>query len=240
MRRCFSQKPKGPIPSGRATFASPQVLLERMRESWLVRGLPALHVRMGLSTGSVLHGNIGSSTRMEWGLIGDEARSPARTHSYTPSPSLHLNPSVYAHLCHASRLSFKPLSRPTLLFPRPSPLISYPKPCPYSSLLSHSYFPFPPPSNPPSLPSFLSRSLAPPLPLSHIHLLPPFHTHLDPPHCSSLLLFTGYRSALPSSLRLSHAFQPPFLLSHPTAILSVHSPCQYFLQKKALNLACAT
>jgi hypothetical protein len=29
---------------------------------------------MGLSCGVVLHGNIGSENRMEWGLIGDEVR----------------------------------------------------------------------------------------------------------------------------------------------------------------------
>ena len=49
-----------------------QGLLAQLRERWAAEGLPQLRVRMGMSTGIVLHGNIGSKYRMEWGLIGDE------------------------------------------------------------------------------------------------------------------------------------------------------------------------
>ena len=49
-----------------------QAALARLRAKWAADGLPQLRARMGLSTGTVLHGNIGSRCRMEWGLIGDE------------------------------------------------------------------------------------------------------------------------------------------------------------------------
>ncbi len=49
-----------------------QLLLASLRDRLVARGLPPLRVRMGLSSGTVLHGNIGSRRRMEWNLIGDE------------------------------------------------------------------------------------------------------------------------------------------------------------------------
>jgi adenylate cyclase len=49
-----------------------QELLGELRRRLAARGLPPLHARMGLSSGTVLHGNIGSRRRMEWNVIGDE------------------------------------------------------------------------------------------------------------------------------------------------------------------------
>ncbi len=52
-----------------------QQLLAALRRRLAARGLPPLHARMGLSSGTVLHGNIGSRRRMEWNVIGDEVIS---------------------------------------------------------------------------------------------------------------------------------------------------------------------
>ena len=49
-----------------------QALLAALRRRLVARGLPPLRARMGLSCGTVLHGNIGSRRRMEWNVIGDE------------------------------------------------------------------------------------------------------------------------------------------------------------------------
>jgi adenylate cyclase len=54
-----------------------QQLLAVLRDRLAARGLPQLRVRMGLSSGTVLHGNIGSRRRMEWNLIGDEVITPS-------------------------------------------------------------------------------------------------------------------------------------------------------------------
>jgi hypothetical protein len=65
-----------------------QQLLAAMRDRMSARGLPPLHARMGLSSGTVLHGNIGSRRRMEWNVIGDEV-CPTTTHmSYGRNVSL--------------------------------------------------------------------------------------------------------------------------------------------------------
>ena len=33
---------------------------------WASAGLPEVRMRLGLSSGTVLHGNVGSNSRMEW------------------------------------------------------------------------------------------------------------------------------------------------------------------------------
>ena len=40
--------------------------LAGLREKWAKEGLPEIRMRLGLSCGTVLHGNVGSSRRMEW------------------------------------------------------------------------------------------------------------------------------------------------------------------------------
>mmetsp|Transcript_13188 Transcript_13188/g.31313 ORF Transcript_13188/g.31313 Transcript_13188/m.31313 type:complete len:444 (-) Transcript_13188:24-1355(-) len=55
-----------------------QHIIATLRERWLAEGLPAVRARIGISVGSVLHGNIGSRSHMEWGLIGDEVNLASR------------------------------------------------------------------------------------------------------------------------------------------------------------------
>jgi hypothetical protein len=64
-----------------------QQLLAALRRRLATRGLPPLHARMGLSSGTVLHGNIGSRRRMEWNLIGDEVIQ-ILSHPKSQPPSL--------------------------------------------------------------------------------------------------------------------------------------------------------
>ena len=74
-RQAFWNSPNDVKDHARAACACAlrqQALLARLRTQWAAEGLPQLRARMGLSTGTVLHGNIGSRCRMEWGLIGDE------------------------------------------------------------------------------------------------------------------------------------------------------------------------
>ena len=43
-----------------------QARLGELRKGWAAQGLPEIRMRLGLSCGTVLHGNVGSNRRMEW------------------------------------------------------------------------------------------------------------------------------------------------------------------------------
>mmetsp|Transcript_55642 Transcript_55642/g.146847 ORF Transcript_55642/g.146847 Transcript_55642/m.146847 type:complete len:271 (+) Transcript_55642:1494-2306(+) len=55
-----------------------QARLAQLRVMCASRGLPQLHARIGINAGTVLHGNVGSRHRMEWGMIGDEVNVASR------------------------------------------------------------------------------------------------------------------------------------------------------------------
>ena len=57
---------------------SQQNRLRDLRDMWQARGLPDVRVRMGLVRGTVLAGNIGSSERMKYGLVGDSVNLASR------------------------------------------------------------------------------------------------------------------------------------------------------------------
>lgn len=50
----------------------------RLRQSWSERGLPLLHTRMALHTGSTLVGNIGSRHRLNYTVMGDTVNVASR------------------------------------------------------------------------------------------------------------------------------------------------------------------
>ena len=52
--------------------------LVELRETWHLQRLPDVRVRMGLVKGNVLAGNIGSSQRMKYGLVGDSVNLASR------------------------------------------------------------------------------------------------------------------------------------------------------------------
>eukprot|EP00913_Durusdinium_trenchii_P033142 g31027.t2 len=52
--------------------------LAELRETWHLQRLPDVRVRMGLVKGNVLAGNIGSSQRMKYGLVGDSVNLASR------------------------------------------------------------------------------------------------------------------------------------------------------------------
>ncbi|CAJ1362310.1 unnamed protein product [Effrenium voratum] len=57
---------------------SQQHRMRELRDSWEERGLPDVRVRMGLVRGTVLAGNLGSSQRMKYGLVGDSVNLASR------------------------------------------------------------------------------------------------------------------------------------------------------------------
>jgi len=61
-----------------AAAVEQQQRLEELRQSWDEQGLPKVNARMGLVCGPVLAGNIGSKSRMKYGLVGDNVNLASR------------------------------------------------------------------------------------------------------------------------------------------------------------------
>ena len=58
-----------------------QEQLAKLRKVWRGKGLPAIHIRLGLNSGPMIVGNMGTSTRMDYTMMGDHVNLAARLES---------------------------------------------------------------------------------------------------------------------------------------------------------------
>ena len=56
--------------------------MERLNRRWQARGLPEVGIRVGIHTGPLIVGNLGSAQRMQYSIIGDTANTAARLEGY--------------------------------------------------------------------------------------------------------------------------------------------------------------
>jgi adenylate cyclase len=66
-----------------ACAAEMHIELDRFCDEYAARGMPPLQQGVGIATGEVIVGNIGSENRMKYGVVGDHVNLAARAESIT-------------------------------------------------------------------------------------------------------------------------------------------------------------
>lgn len=74
--------------------------VEYLREKWLREGKPKIEIGIGICTGEVFIGNIGSEARMEYTVIGDTVNLASRIESFNKvyKTNLLVSSSTYSHI----------------------------------------------------------------------------------------------------------------------------------------------
>mgnify|MGYP000876399714 FL=1 len=73
--------------------------LEALQKKWEKEGKPPVAVGIGINTGEVVVGNIGSPERMEYTTIGDEVNLASRLQSIAKEGQIFISSSTYREVC---------------------------------------------------------------------------------------------------------------------------------------------
>jgi adenylate cyclase len=80
--------------------------LEKLNEKWQSEGRPTLHIGVGINTGEMLFGNIGSEQRMDFTVVGDSVNLGSRLESATKElkASIVISEATYREIQHLAEV----------------------------------------------------------------------------------------------------------------------------------------
>jgi adenylate cyclase len=83
-----------------------QAALERLNQKWRAQGRPELRIGVGINTGEMILGNIGSQQRMDFTVIGDNVNLASRLESSTKElkASIVISDATYQRIKHLAEV----------------------------------------------------------------------------------------------------------------------------------------
>ena len=105
-----------------ACALSMQLAMTEVNQRNIARGFPQLEMGIGLNTGTVIVGNIGSEKRAKYGAVGSAVNLAARVEAATIGGQILLSPYIYEHLRDLAEVgtpvsvAVKGISEPLLLY----------------------------------------------------------------------------------------------------------------------------